>query len=194
MAPPQKPSPRREPVCGFHGPEDPIARGGEGGRCAMPLPPLPKLNGADGLSAAAFIKEEQPPRFGDLVGYWLAGSNGELRPDRLVSAQQAANGPKVPYGTLVHPSSPLRSPYSRRRKRRSAPRSPPSTRGGMRSTRPQSPSSAAAKVKAGETDEKTAKDRGQTRTEEVKRAEADVQGEKGTAIGRSSGERATRVG
>ena len=47
-------------------------------------------------------KEHEPARFGDLVRYWLAGSSGSIRPDRLVAAQQAATASGIPYGTLVH--------------------------------------------------------------------------------------------
>ena len=54
------------------------------------------------LAGTALQKEDEPARFGDLVRYWLAGSSGGIRPDRLVAAQQAATASGMPYGTLVH--------------------------------------------------------------------------------------------
>ena len=53
------------------------------------------------LAGTTLQKEDEPTRFGDLVRYWLAGSKGDIRPDRLVAAQQAATTSGIPYGKLV---------------------------------------------------------------------------------------------
>jgi hypothetical protein len=48
-----------------------------------------------------FQKEDADARFGDLVRYWLAGRNSDVRPGRLEAAQAAAIDPGVTYGNLL---------------------------------------------------------------------------------------------
>jgi hypothetical protein len=99
MAPPsQKPSSKKL-VCGFFLP-DGTAVSEASVRAAVVAAAVRERS--TWRAGTALQKEDEPARFGDLVRYWLAGSSGGIRPDRLVAAQQAATASSVPYGTLVH--------------------------------------------------------------------------------------------
>ena len=97
MAPPKK-----KLVCGFHGPDGPDRVVVSEATLRDAIAAAAEAERSKWFVSGSFRKEDHPTRFGDLVSYWLAGSNGDVRPDRLVSAQKAAIDPKILYSTLVH--------------------------------------------------------------------------------------------
>ena len=56
------------------------------------------------LAGTILQREDDPALFGHLVRYWLAGSSGSIRPDRLAAAQQAAIASGIPYDKLLDPA------------------------------------------------------------------------------------------
>ena len=97
MAPPQK-KPSKKLVCGFFRTDGTVVSESDV-RDAIAAAAVNERS--TWLAGTTLQKEDQPARFGDLVRYWLAGSKGDIRPDRLVAAQQAATASGIPYGKLV---------------------------------------------------------------------------------------------
>jgi len=99
MAPPPQKQSSKKLVCGFFLPDGTVVSEAKV-RDAVVAAAVHERS--TWLAGTTLQKEDEPARFGDLVRYWLAGSSGGIRPDRLVAAQQAATASSVPYGTLVH--------------------------------------------------------------------------------------------
>ena len=99
MAPPPQKQPSKKLVCGFFLPDGTVVSEADV-RDAVVAAAVNERS--TWLAGTTLQKEDEPARFGDLVRYWLAGSSGGIRPDRLVAAQQAATASSMPYGTLVH--------------------------------------------------------------------------------------------
>ena len=101
MAPPPQKQSSRRLVCGFFRPDGTVASETDV-RDAVAAAAASECS--KWLAGTILQREDDPSRFGHLVRYWLAGSSGSIRPDRLAAAQQAAIASGIPYDKLLDPA------------------------------------------------------------------------------------------